>query len=233
MCGRFTQTQSPETIAATFQLSVLPQLEPRYNIAPTQAIAAVLQTPDQPQRHCKFLRWGLIPSWARDPAIGSRLINARAETASEKPSFRTAFKKRRCLILADGFYEWQRQERGKQPFYFQLQHGVPFAFAGLWDCWRGDGEGAIASCTILTTTANSVMQPYHHRMPVILNSEDYDCWLDPTLTTPAPLQPLLRPYPSEAMTAYPVSKTVNKATHDSPTCIRRAEGKAQQLSIME
>ena len=239
MCGRFPQTQSSGTIAAAFQLSVLPQLEPRYNIAPTQAVAAVLQTLDSQQRQCKFLRWGLIPSWAKDPAIGSRLINARAETASEKPSFRAAFKKRRCLILADGFYEWQRQEGGKQPFYFQLQHGVPFAFAGLWESWRGDGEGAIASCTILTTTANSFMQPYHHRMPVILNPTDYDRWLDPALQTPAQLQTLLCPYPPEAMTAYPVSKAVNKATHDSPACIRRAAGRKQQaesieqLSIME
>ncbi len=225
MCGRFTQTQSPETIAAAFQLNTLPQWKPRYNIAPTQLVAVVLRTANSTERQFQQLRWGLIPSWAKDKAIGSRLINARAETVSEKPSFRAAFKKRRCLILADGFYEWQRQENGKQPFYFQLQSGEPFAFAGLWECWQDQQGNAIApqkhlTCTILTITANALMQSYHHRMPVILNPTDYDCWLDPTLQTPAQLQPLLQPYPSDTMTAYPVSKMVNKPSNERPECLQ-------------
>ena len=234
MCGRFTQTQTPETLAAAFQLSVLPQWQPRYNIAPTQPVATVLKTADSTERQFQHLRWGLIPAWAKDKTMGSRLINARAETVSEKPSFRAAFKKRRCLILADGFYEWQRQEGGKQPFYFRLQSGGPFAFAGLWECWQEKEESALAwpphrgiappkllTCTILTINANALMQQYHHRMPVILKPEDYDRWLDPALQNPAQLQPLLQPYRSDVMIAYPVSKIVNKPSNESPECLER------------
>ena len=219
-------SQPAEAIAEAFQLSEVPTLEPRYNIAPTQLVPTVLRKPAQSDRRFHLLRWGLIPSWAKDPAIGARLINARAETAGEKPSFRSAFRQRRCLVVADGFYEWQRQERKKQPFYFCFQDGRPFAFAGLWERWEApdddDGE-AIESCTILTTEAAELLQPIHDRMPVILDPKDYDLWLDPAVQKPEPLQQLLCPYRSEAMIAYPVSTQVNKPTNNSPECITELE----------
>lgn len=208
--------QPAEAIAAVFQLAYVPSLEPRYNIAPTQLVPTVLRTP---KRQFQLLRWGLIPSWAKDPAMGARLINARAETAGEKPSFRSAFRHRRCLVIADGFYEWQRQERKKQPFYFRLQDGRSFAFAGLWEHWEAPDGEAIESCTILTTEANELLHPIHDRMPVIIEPKDYDLWLDPTVQKPEPLQQLLCPYPSEAMTSYAVSTQVNSPANNSPDCI--------------
>lgn len=226
MCGRFTLSQSESVIAEAFELSEVPTLEPRYNIAPTQLVPTVVrpkvsaQSPEQSeQRQFLLLRWGLIPSWAKDPAIGARLINARSETVTEKPSFRAAFRQRRCLVIADGFYEWQRQERKKQPFYFRLQDGQPFAFAGLWERWKAPNGEAIESCTILTTEANELLRPIHDRMPVILDPKDYELWLDPEVQKPEPLQQLLRPYRSEAMTTYPVSTQVNNPTNNSPECI--------------
>jgi putative SOS response-associated peptidase YedK len=203
MCGRFTQFHSAPAIAQVFELLDVPELTPHYNIAPTQAIAAVVQPASNPQRELRFFRWGLLPSWSKDPTIGARLINARSETVAEKPSFRAAFKYRRCLIPADGFYEWQRQERKKQPFYFHLQDHRPFAFAGLWEHWQSPDGSEIETCTILTTTANELLEPIHDRMPVILPAENYTIWLDPDLQTAKPLQPLLRPYPAVEMVAYP------------------------------
>lgn len=216
MCGRFTLFQPAEAITAVFQLAYVPSLEPRYNIAPTQLVPTVLSTP---KRQFQLLRWGLIPSWAKDPAMGARLINARAETVEEKPSFRSAFRHRRCLVIADGFYEWQRQDRKKQPFYFRLQDGRPFAFAGLWEHWEAPGGEAIESCTILTTEANELLRPIHDRMPVILAPKDYDLWLDPTVQKLEPLQQLLCPYQSEAMTSYAVSTQVNNPANNSAECI--------------
>ena len=163
------------------------------------------------------MRWGLITSWAKDTAMGARMINARAETVTEKPSFRNAFRQRRCLVLADGFYEWQRQEGKKQPFYFRLQNGEPFGFAGLWERWQAADEEVI-SCTIITTQANDVLRPIHERMPVILNPKDYDLWLNPEAQA-EPLQQLLCPYQAEAMTSYRVSTKVNNPAHNSPECI--------------
>ena len=218
MCGRFSFTQLAQTVAEKFQLTEVPSLSPRYNIAPTQPVPAVLAT-EETERQFKMLRWGLIPAWAKDTKMGAKMINARAETVTEKPAFRSAFKKRRCLILADGFYEWQQQEDGKQPFYFRLQEGKPFAFAGLWERWeKGEGE-PIESCTILTTEANDLMLPIHDRMPVILDPKDYDRWLDPEMQKTEFLQSLLQPYPSEQMTAYPVSTQVNNPKNDRPECI--------------
>ncbi len=219
-------SQQAKAIAQVFDLAEVPILEPRYNIAPTQLVPTVLRTPkadrkpspEHSDRQLQMLRWGLIPSWAKEPAIGARLINARAETVTEKPSFRAAFRHRRCLVVADGFYEWQRQERKKQPFYFRLQDGQPFGFAGLWERWEAaDGE-VIESCTILTTAANELVRPIHDRMPVILDRKDYDLWLDPMVQV-EPLQQLLRPYQAEAMMSYPVSTQVNKAGNNSPECI--------------
>ncbi|HEY9650407.1 MAG TPA: SOS response-associated peptidase [Coleofasciculaceae cyanobacterium] len=225
MCGRFSQSHSANAIAQTFQVPDVPPLPPRYNIAPTQPVPTVLQTSEQQDRQFKMLHWGLIPSWAKDSKIGSKLINARAETVAEKPSFRSAFRKRRCLVLADGFYEWRQQEgkKQKQPFYFQLNDDSPFAFAGLWEHWEDSNGEEIDSCTILTTQANELMHPIHNRMPVILESKDYELWLNPEVKQSELLQPLLRPYPTQEMTAYPVSTLVNKPSHDSADCIQRVD----------
>ena len=221
MCGRFSQSQLAEAIATAFQVAEVPPLTPRYNIAPTQSVAAVLQTPEHKARQFRMLHWGLIPSWAKDRKIGARLINARAETVAEKPAFRSAFRQRRCLVLADGFYEWQQQEhkKQKQPFYFRLSDGQSFAFAALWEHWK-DGSGEeIESCTLLTTEPNELMKPVHNRMPVILDPKNYDLWLDPDVKKSELLQPLLRPYSAEEMMAYPVSTAVNKPTNDTAECI--------------
>jgi putative SOS response-associated peptidase YedK len=172
-----------------------------------------------------MLYWGLIPKWAKDSKIGAKLINARAETVAEKPSFKSAFRKRRCLVLADGFYEWQQQEnkKQKQPYYFRLNDGQPFAFAGLWEQWEDVSGEAIDSCTLLTTDANELMRPVHNRMPVILNPKDYERWLDPEVKEPEQLQPLLRPYSTQEMLAYPVSTAVNKPSNDNAECIKSIE----------
>jgi putative SOS response-associated peptidase YedK len=232
MCGRFTLIQTAQEISQAFHIEKVFDQEPQYNIAPTQMVIAMLYHPESEQHEFQSLRWGLIPSWAKDPGMGAKLINARAETVAEKPAFRSAFKRRRCLVVADGFYEWQHKEGKKQPYYFRLQEGEPFGFAGLWEQWRSPKEQIpleseqspqtkeITSCTILTTQANELLQPIHDRMPVILQQQDYDVWLDPQVQTPERLQQLLQPYPSEAMTAYPVSKVVNNPKHNSPDCIQ-------------
>jgi putative SOS response-associated peptidase YedK len=165
------------------------------------------------------MQWGLIPSWAKDPKIGNKLINARAETLAEKPSFRNAFKRRRCLVIADGFYEWQKLEKRKQPYYIKMQNGKPFAFAGLWESWQASPKEAIVSCTIVTTAANSLMKPIHDRMPVILSLDECDRWLDSSVSEPQVLQSLLKPYNSEAMQAIPVSSTVNSPANERAECI--------------
>ena len=218
MCGRFTLGATAATLAAQFDLANVPTWTPRYNIAPTQEVLVVLQSSPQANREARLHRWGLIPPWAKDPSIGNRMINARAETVATKPAFRRAFKERRCLLLADGLYEWQRQERRKQPFYIRLRDGRPFAFAGLWEHWEGSEGMAIQSCTILTTTSNEVVGRIHDRMPVILSPTDYDRWLDPSIQEPAVLQTLLRPYPADEMTTYPVSTLVNSPANDNPGC---------------
>ena len=168
----------------------------------------------------EMLKWGLIPSWADDPGIGARMINARSETVAEKPSFRRAFKERRCLIPADGFYEWQRTSGGKQPYYLRTKSGRPFAFAGLWESWDGDGS-EIHSCTILTTDANDLVGEVHHRMPVILPPGDYELWLDPDVREPGELLPLLAPYPANDMEVYQVSRRVNRPSNNDPDCVER------------
>ena len=219
MCGRFTLITPAETIAEQFQLPEVPALAPRYNIAPTQPVAAVRQRQGNGGRELILLHWGLVPFWAKDPGIGSRMINARSETVAQKPAFRAAFRRRRCLVLADGFYEWQRLERGKQPFYIRLGDESLFALAGLWEHWEGPDETTIDSCTLLTTEANDLVRPVHNRMPVILHPNDYDLWLDPGVQEAELLQPLLSPYPSEGMLAYPISRWVNKPSNDGPQCI--------------
>jgi putative SOS response-associated peptidase YedK len=230
MCGRFTLITPAEVVAEQFQLIEVPSLSPRYNVAPTQPVAAVRPSPGNGGRELALLRWGLVPFWAKDPAIGSRMINARSETVAQKPAFRAAFRRRRCLVPADGFYEWQRQEQGKQPFYIRLGDEKPFAFAGLWEHWEGPDETTIDSCTVLTTEPNDLIRLLHNRMPVILAPSDYDLWLDPGVQEAELLQPLLRPYPSENMIAYPISTWVNSPRNEGPQCIEPlAEQKALDL----
>jgi putative SOS response-associated peptidase YedK len=219
MCGRFTQTASPEVIAQQFNITNPPLFTPRYNIAPSQPIAAIRIDPDTATRTLVMLRWGLIPSWAKDPKIGHQCINAKAETVAEKPSFRSAFKKRRCLVIATGFYEWQIQRRAKQPMWIGLRSQQPFAFAGLCEHWTPAEGEPLETCTIITTEPNDLMAPIHNRMPVILSPTSYDQWLDPTFQQVASLNALLRPYPSTALTAYPVSTLVNNPRHDVPQCL--------------
>jgi putative SOS response-associated peptidase YedK len=220
MCGRYTLTTPVEQLAEVFGFddsSV--NLPPNYNVAPTQGVAAVLE--EDGRRHLEVLRWGLIPPWADDPQIGSRMINARAETAPEKPSFRRAFRERRCLIPADGFYEWKRMNGGKQPYYIHMKEGRPFAFAGLWESWKDDGGPEIRSCTILTTKPNHLAGEIHDRMPVILPAGSYDVWLDREADRDE-LYGLLAPYPEEEMEAYPVSRFVNSPSNNDPRCIEPA-----------
>jgi putative SOS response-associated peptidase YedK len=223
VCGRFTLRKPGAILAEWFNLPEVPAWAPRYNIAPSQLVATVLRTADESTRRLRVYRWGLIPSWAKDPRIGDRMINAQAETAATKPSFRAAFHRRRCLVLADGFYEWQVLGRRKQPFYVGMRDECPFAFAGLWEHWESQAGEAIDSCTLLTMEPNELIRSFHHRMPVILDKQDYDLWLDPAIQDPETLQPLLRPYPAEAMTAYPVSTLVNNPRNDIPECITPLE----------
>jgi putative SOS response-associated peptidase YedK len=223
MCGRFALFESGEAIAETFGLSETPVVAPRYNIAPTQPVAAVRITPhraqDRQQREMALLHWGLIPSWAKDPALGSRLINARSETAAEKPSFRAAYKYRRCLVPASGFYEWQKVNGGKQPYFFHLEQKGPFAIAGLWEYWQSPDGSEIESVTLLTTSANEVVRPVHDRMPLMVAPADYALWLDPAVQHAGELQHLLRPYPAEEMAAYAVSTVVNNPRHEGEACL--------------
>ncbi len=219
MCGRFSQTAAPEIIAEQFNVKEPLLVQPRYNIAPSQSIAAIRIDPDTTTRKLVMLRWGLIPSWAKDPKIGNQCINAKAETVAEKPSFRSAFKKRRCLVVATGFYEWQVQGKHKQPLWIGLKSKRPFAFAGLWEHWKPAEGEPLETCTIITTEPNELMKPIHNRMPVILAPTSYDQWLDPTFQKIETLNGLLRPYQSEELTAYPVSTLVNNPRHDTPQCL--------------
>ena len=219
MCGRYTLKTPVSVLAERFEIEDSPSsITPSYNIAPTQQVATVLA--ENGKRKLEMLHWGLIPSWAKDPEVGNRMINARAETIAEKPSYRKAFQERRCLVLADGFYEWQKTDNGKQPFYIRMQDESPFAFAGLWESWRNGRE--IRSCTIITTAPNELAAPIHNRMPVILDPEDYEMWLDPDFDERDPLTSLLKPYPADVMEAYPVSRRVNKPSNNEPGVIEPA-----------
>jgi putative SOS response-associated peptidase YedK len=220
MCGRFTLTLDSKQLQESLPWLNIPNasVQPRYNIAPTQPVAVV---PNDGKNRLDYYLWGLIPSWAKDPEMGNRLINARAETLAEKPAFRSAFRRRRCLILADGFYEWQQVpgRKAKIPMYIQLKSKDPFAFAGLWESWHSPDGSEILSCTIITTKPNSIMEPIHNRMPVILPKQSYDLWLSPEEKNPDRVGPLLKPYPGEDMVAYPVSTFVNSPANDTPQCI--------------
>jgi putative SOS response-associated peptidase YedK len=223
MCGRFSQAQIAELDREVFKLLSSPALPPRYNVAPTQDVAVVRQPSAATERSLDLLRWGLIPHWAKDPTIGNRMINARAESVADKPAFRDSFRERRCLVPADGFYEWAKTKHGKQPYYVRVLGGRLFAFAGLWDRWRGPAGETRETFTIITTEPNELLRPVHNRMPVILAPEDYDAWLAPEPTDAAALTELLRPYPTEQMSYYPVSRYVNSPDNEGPECIQPAE----------
>ena len=218
MCGRFS-LGATSRVGQLFDLPTWPETPPRYNIAPSQAVPAVIQARETGTREVRPFRWGLVPSWAKDPAIGNCMINARSETAASKPTFRTPLRERRCLILADGFYEWKREGSRKQPYYIKLQNDDPFAFAGLWDRWHPANGQPLETCTILTTTPNELVQKIHDRMPVILPPTVYNLWLDPTIHEVERLQGVLVPYAADEMVAYPVSTRVNSPAYDSPECI--------------
>lgn len=219
MCGRFTLATPEQDLVVQFNLPEIPDLQPRYNIAPTQPVAVVRLPMPEGDRELVMLHWGLIPFWAKDPGLGARMINARAETAADKPAFRAAFRRRRCLVPADGFYEWQKQNGSKQPFHIRMQDGRPFAFAGLWEHWQGEDGSVIESCTLLTTRPNELIRPLHNRMPVILHPHNYALWLDSEVEDVGTLRRLLDPYPSSEMEAYPVSRYVNAPRNEGPDCI--------------
>lgn len=220
MCGRYTFTLiDPDELQETFELTEPPPagLAPRYNIAPTQPVAVI---PNGETRKLELFRWGLIPSWAKDPKIGNSLINARAETVAEKPAFRAAFKRRRCLILADGFYEWKTEGKKKTPQYIQLSGGKPFAFAGLWEVWHAPDGSPLSTCTIITTEPNKLMAEIHDRMPVILPPSAYAAWLTPGELPAAKALALLKPFDARRMTVRAVSTKVNNPKFDAPECIQ-------------
>lgn len=217
MCGRFTLTTDLEDLEERFSFHAANlSFTPHYNIAPSQQVLTVI---GGEERRAGLLRWGLIPSWAKDSSIGNRMINARAETIAEKPSFRRALQKRRCLVLADGFYEWKAAGKKKIPMYISLTDHQPFGFAGLWETWKSPEGETIQSCTIITTTPNTLMESIHTRMPVILPRDVEAAWLDRSLEDPARLLPLLVPYSADNMDAYAVSSAVNSPRNDSPACI--------------
>jgi len=218
MCGRFTRKENMQHLAELLGLPIPPPLAPRYNIAPSQLVACVRGNRETGNYEFVELQWGLVPSWAKDPSIGHKLINARGETVAEKPSFRKAFKHQRCLVLADGFYEWKREGKSKQPYYIRFKDHRLFAFAGLWERWEKQ-EPALESCSLITTGPNTLMEPIHHRMPVILPERSYASWLSPGLNNTVYLSGLLEPHDAEEMEAFPVSTMVNNPKIDSEECI--------------
>jgi putative SOS response-associated peptidase YedK len=220
MCGRFTLTTPPALLAEIFGLDDVPDLAPRYNIAPTQLAPVVRQPGGEARPRMDLLRWGLIPHWAAEPSIGDRMINARGETVASKPAFRSAIKHRRCLIPADGFYEWKKVGAGKQPHLIRFADKRAFAFAGLWERWRPrDGSAPVDSCTIITTTPNALLGELHDRMPVILPPAVFEEWLRPEPLPPSRLEEILVPYPDAEMEAFAVSRRVNSPANDDPSCV--------------
>ncbi|HEX8702677.1 MAG TPA: SOS response-associated peptidase [Myxococcaceae bacterium] len=221
MCGRVTVQTSAADLAREFALtSVRAGLDrPRFNLAPTQLMPVVV---NDGQRVLDAYRWGLIPSWAKDAAIGNKLINARCETVSEKPSFRSAFKRRRCLVLVDGWYEWKQTTKPKTPFFFHRKDRKPLALAGLWEEWTAPDTGELMrTCALITTGPNALMEPIHDRMPVILSSGAQELWLRPEALEPSVLQPLLVPFAEDALDAYEVARVVNSPSNDVPACVER------------
>ncbi|ANB58338.1 hypothetical protein GFC29_1306 [Anoxybacillus sp. B7M1] len=216
MCGRFSLAADIEQLQALFHFVFPEPLSPRFNIAPSQAVLTVVE--ENGMRIGKMMRWGLVPAWANDPKIGWKMINARGETVDEKASFRQALKRRRCLILADGFYEWKKEGTNKIPYRFTLRNGEPFAFAGLWEKWDKQGT-ALYTCTIITTEANELVSPIHERMPVILPPEQHEAWLDAKLEDTDYVKSLLKPYAAAKMSMYEVASIVNSPKNDVRACL--------------
>jgi len=227
MCGRFVQTTSAQKLAKQFEsVSNLESFEPRYNIAPTATVAVVRISTKSANRVLESLKWGLVPHWAKDPSIGAGMGNARAETVADKPSFRDPFKSQRCLVPVDGFYEWQQSTKPKQPFYFTMKDKKPFALAALWDSWKPKAGApaewdSIISFTLITTTPNSIMEPVHDRMPVILDEENYDLWLNPNFRDTQILKHFLKPFPTEKMESEAVSTFVNSTKNQGSQCVEK------------
>jgi putative SOS response-associated peptidase YedK len=224
MCGRYRLSRRKQLVEEYFgTVSGGDDWDPRYNIAPSQPVVTIRQDAREPIRKLSMMRWGLVPSWAKDPSIGYKTINARAETVATTASFREPFKSQRCLIPADGFYEWVRNGKTKQPYCFEVNDGELFAFAGLWDRWRNPQGDVVESCTILTTTPNSLVADIHDRMPVILNPDHYDLWLDPAFRNTASVSEMLKPFDATIMRRYPVSARVNHVQNDDADCAKPLE----------
>ncbi len=219
MCGRIILTSAPHVLAEKFFLDMVPDLMPRFNIAPTSDIAAVVPNPRSEGRLLKMFRWGLVPPWSPGPEVGAKMINARSETVLEKPSFREGFTSRRCLVPVDGFYEWQKRDGIKQPFLFRKKDRGILALAGLWAHWEYPGGRQLNTCTILTTAANSTMRPIHHRMPVILPEKDWKIWLDLPPDKAETLTEMLQPCAADILLAHPVTTRVNSPAFDTPECL--------------
>ncbi len=230
MCGRFTLTATPEELARRFALAETPQLQARFNVAPGQQVATIRQLRGG-RRVLELRRWGLVPAWAVDPRMGARLLNARAETAAEKPAYRQAFRQRRCLIPADGFYEWGGGPGARQPWHVALADASPFAMAGLFERWSGASGEAIESCTILTTEANAQLRALHDRMPVILAPADHALWLDPDVLEPERLAPLLRPWLAGELCLRRVSQRVNDTRLDDPSLLDPAAAACEPAQL--
>jgi putative SOS response-associated peptidase YedK len=224
MCGRYRLSRRKQLVEEYFDSTPWEEdWNPRFNIAPTQPIPVIRQHPKEAVRQLSVMKWGLIPHWAKDGSIAMSTINAKSETAATKPAFRDPLKFRRCLIPADGFYEWKKTGTAKQPFCFEVNDGELFAFAGLWDGWKDASGNWIKTCSILTTTPNTLTATVHDRMPVILDPESYDLWLDPVMQNVAAISELLKPYDASQMQLYPVSSRVNHVTNDDEECSRRVE----------
>jgi putative SOS response-associated peptidase YedK len=224
MCGRYRLSRRKQIVEEYFDCgSDEPDWSPRYNIAPAQPVPVIRENPKEPARELSLMRWGLIPSWAQDSSVAAQMINARSETAATKPAFRGALKFRRCLIPADGFYEWLRTGKSKQPYCFEVNDGQLFAFAGLWDRWRDPSGNWMKTCSILTTTPNAVTAAVHDRMPVILDPDAYDLWLDPGMQNVAAASELLKPCDARLMRCYPVSTRINSVANDDEECCRPME----------
>lgn len=218
MCGRFTSLLTPELLAVIYEIQAKIDLQPRYNVAPTQDVLVVRED-SAGGRYPSYARWGLIPHWAKDMSIGSRMINARSESVHEKPAFRQAIRTRRCIVPASGFFEWAATSAGKVPHYVTMRDGSPFSFAGIWESWKSPDGGTVETCSILTTAANQLMASIHDRMPVILHKGEFQLWLDRTVNDPHELQPLYQPYPAELMQEWQVSTAVNSPRNSDPSCI--------------
>ena len=233
MCGRYRLTHRKQLVEQYFDsVSDEPDWNPRYNIAPTQPVPVIRQNPQEPRREWSLLRWGLVPLWAKDLSGGAKMINARSETAATIPAFRDALKLRRCLIPADGFYEWEKRGKAKQPYCFEVNDGELFAFAGLWDRWKDPSGQWVKSCSILTTTPNAVTSAVHDRMPVILDPDSFDLWLDPGMKDATVVSDLLKPYDARRMRRYPIGTRINSVVNDDEECSAPVELDAQTQACL-